>query len=135
MSYFTNTNISPQSSNPTAGFWIESRALWICVIVPEYHETLIGHILPIQPLGWAQNSSKLIFYPIQWSNFKSYSGTRWTHVLVSIFHETSITKNIQYSSKRVIHYIKTKGSKWQVGNGRTIGVYTLTNGSHTPQYH
>ena len=115
-------------------FGFESRALWICVIVPEYHEALIGYILPIQPLGWAQNSSKLIFYPtlsIQWSNFKSYSGTRWTHVLVSTYHETSITKNIQDSSKRVIHYINTKGSKWRMGNGRTIGVYTHKRLTHT----
>ena len=98
-------NILPiQQSN----FGFEFGALWTYIVVPKYQEYLIGHILPIQLLDWAQNSSKLIFYPtlsIQWSNFKSYSGTRWSHVLVSIYHETSITKNIQYSSKRVIHYI------------------------------
>ena len=108
MSYFTNTNISPQSSNPQLDFGFKSRALWTCVIVPKYQEYLIGHILPIQPLDWAQNSSKLILYPtfsIKWSNFKSYFGTRWTHVLVSTYHKTSITWNIQYSSKRVMHYI------------------------------
>ena len=27
------------------------------------------------------------------------------HVIVSTYHETSITKNIQYSSKRIIHFL------------------------------
>ena len=85
-----------------------SKALWTCVILLEHQEISIDHILSIQPFDWAQNLSKPIFYPtlsIQWSNFKSDSGTRWTHVIVSTYHETSITKNIQYSSKRIIHFI------------------------------
>ena len=27
------------------------------------------------------------------------------HVIVSTYHETSITKNIQYSSTRIIHFL------------------------------
>ena len=49
------------------------------------------HTLLIQPFDWAKNSSKPIFYPnlsIQWSNFKSEFSTRWTHVIVSTYHET-----------------------------------------------
>ena len=89
-------------------FRFESKTLWTSVVVPTHQEILIGHILLIQPFDWAQNSSKPIFYPtilIQWSNFKSNSGTRWMHVIASTYHETSITKNIQYSSKKVICYI------------------------------
>ena len=122
MSYFTNTNISPHSSNPMVGFWIilpiqrldfgfESKALWTCVVVPTHQEILIGHVLLIQPFDWAQNSSKLIFYltfSIQWSNFKSDYGTRWMRV-ISAYNETSINKNIQYTdenmkSKKILKY-------------------------------
>ena len=77
----------------------ESRALWTCV-VPTHLEILINHVLLIQPFDWAQNSSKPIFYPtlsIQWSNFKFDYGTRCTHV-ISAYNETSITKNIKYST-------------------------------------
>ena len=58
-----------------------SRALWTCVILLEQPKILIDHVLPIQLFDWAQKSSKPILYPtlsIQWSNFKSKSGTRWT---------------------------------------------------------
>ena len=72
---------------------------------------------------------KPIFYPtlsIQWSNFKSVSGIRWTCVIVSTFHETSITKNIQYSSKRIIHFINiTK-------NGENDLEYTAQNVQNDP---
>ena len=77
----------------------ESRALWTCV-VPTHLEILINHVLLIQLFDWAQNSSKPIFYPtlsIQWSNFKFDYGTRCTHV-ISAYNETSITKNIKYST-------------------------------------
>lgn len=70
---------------------------------------MIGHVLPIQPFNRAKNLSKPIFYPIlsiKWSNFKFDSDTRWTRVIVSTYHEISITKNIQYSSKKIIHFIK-----------------------------
>ena len=89
-------------------FGFKSKALWTCVVVPTHQEILIGHVLLIQLFDWAQNSSKPIFYPtilIQWSNFKSNCSTRWMRVVASTYHETSITKNIQYSSKRVISYI------------------------------
>ena len=89
-------------------FEFEYKALWTCVVVPTHQEILIGYVLLIQPFDWVQNSSKPIFYPtilIQWSNFKFDSGTRWMRVVACTYHETSITKNIQYSSKRVICYI------------------------------
>ena len=89
-------------------FRFKSRTLWTCVIVPTHQEILIGHVLTIQPFDWAESSSNQIFYhtlSIQWSNFKSNYGIRWKHVVVSTYHETSITKNIQYSFKRVIYYI------------------------------
>ena len=79
-------------------FGFESRALWICVVVPTHQEILIDHVLLIQPFDWVQNSSKPIFYPtlsIQWTIFKSNYGTRWTSV-ISAYNKTSITKNIQY---------------------------------------
>ena len=62
------------------------------------------------PTVWLSSKfiKKKIFYhtlSIQWSNFKSDYGIRWKHVVVSTYHETSITTNIQYSFKRVIYYI------------------------------
>ena len=90
-----------------SNFGFKSKALWTCV-VPTHQEILIGHVLLIQPFDWVQYSSKPIFYPtilIQWSNVKSNSSTKWMHVIASTYYETSIAKNIQYSSKRVIRYI------------------------------
>ena len=90
-------------------FWFKSRTLWTCVIVPIHQEILIGHVLTIQPFDWAQSSSKQIFYhtlSIQWWNFKTDYGIKWKHVVESTYHETSITKNIQYSFKIVIYFIK-----------------------------
>ena len=89
-------------------FGFKSKALWTCVVVPTHQEILFGHVLLTQPFDWDQNLSKPIFYPtilIQWSNFKSNYGTRWMRVIASTYHETSIAKNIQYSSKRVRRYI------------------------------
>ena len=63
---------------------------------------------------------KKIFYhtlSIQWSNFISDYGIRWKRVVISTYHETSITKNIQYSLKRVIYYINiTKNWKNDLKN-------------------
>ena len=111
-------------------FGFKSRKLWTCVIVPTHQEILIGHVFTIQLFDWARSSSKQIFYhtlSIQWSNFKSDYGIRWKRVVVSTYHETSITKNIQYSFKRVIYYINItknwendlkkhnpKSTKWQM---------------------
>ena len=50
---------------------MDSKTVFIILVVPTYLEILIGYALLIQPFDWAHNLSKPIFYPtisIQWSN-------------------------------------------------------------------
>ena len=49
---------------------------------------------------------------IQWSNVKYDYGTRWKCVVISTYHESLVTKNIQYSFKRAIYY-KNITKNWE----------------------
>ena len=77
-------------SNNQIGF--EFRALWTCVIF--YYNTKKFSLVTFSQFNhWLSSKfTKTKIYPtlsIQWSNFKSDSGTRRMCVIVSNYHETS----------------------------------------------